>query len=84
MTLILLQQTRFEIREHLLEHHRTPEHEETPVENLTLLGAKAPAEQTYLHASHDAWHSPSKSPDLQPSQILPGLHSKPHKPTYRK
>jgi hypothetical protein len=36
MPLILLQQTRFEIREHLLEHHRTPEHEETPVENLTL------------------------------------------------
>ena len=79
-----IKKTRFEIREHLLEHHRTPEHEETPVENLTLLGAKAPAEQTYLHASHDAWHPPSKSPDLQPTQILPGLHSKPHKPTYRK
>ena len=42
MTLILLQQTRFEIREHLLEHHRTPEHEETPVENLTLLEDKGP------------------------------------------
>src|SRR5215467_8003163 len=30
MPLILLQKTRFEIKEHLLEHHRTPEHEETP------------------------------------------------------
>src|SRR5215471_20191351 len=38
--LILLQKTRFEIREHLLEHHRTPEHEETPVENLTLQGQR--------------------------------------------
>src|SRR5215831_7024639 len=46
--LILLQKTRFEIREHLLEHHRTPEHEETPVENLTLLGAKDPYQANLL------------------------------------
>src|SRR5215813_11310234 len=46
--LILLQKTRFEIREHLLEHHRTPEHEETPVENLTLLGDKDPCRANLL------------------------------------
>src|SRR5215470_12744515 len=48
MPLILLQKTRFEIKEHLLEHHRTPEHEETPVENLTLLGDKDPCRANLL------------------------------------
>src|SRR5215475_11965067 len=48
MPLILLQKTRFEIREHLLEHHRTPEHAETPVENLTLLGDKDPCRANLL------------------------------------